>query len=59
VDSYDDENFDDGFDDEALASRVNLDLWRKLFAYARRYPRELTGLACARSSPPPWRCRSR
>jgi ATP-binding cassette, subfamily B, bacterial len=48
VDSYDDETFDDGFDDEALARRVNLDLWRKLFAYARRYPRELTGLGvCA------------
>jgi ATP-binding cassette, subfamily B, bacterial len=48
VDSYDDENYDDGFDDEALASRVNLDLWRKLFAYARRYPWEMTGLAtCA------------
>jgi ATP-binding cassette subfamily B protein len=45
---YDDENFQDGFDDEALAAEVRTDLWRKLFAYARRYPRELTGLgACA------------
>lgn len=48
MDTYDDENFDDGFDDEALARRVNLDLWRKLFAYARRYPREMIGLGiCA------------
>ena len=45
---YDDENFQDGFDDAALAAEVRTDLWRKLFAYARRYPRELTGLAlCA------------
>lgn len=48
MDNYDDENFDDGFDDEALAATVRTDLWRKLFAYARRYPRELTGLGvCA------------
>ncbi|MEZ5559877.1 MAG: ABC transporter ATP-binding protein [Pseudomonadales bacterium] len=47
MDSYDDENFDDGFDDEALAARVNLGLWRKLFAYALKYPRELIGLGCA------------
>jgi ATP-binding cassette, subfamily B, bacterial len=48
VDTYDDENFDDGFDDDALAARMNLHLWKKLFAYARRYPRELWGLAaCA------------
>jgi ATP-binding cassette subfamily B protein len=42
---YDDENYQDGFDDEALASRINLDLWRKLFAYARGYPTELKWLA--------------
>ena len=48
MDNYDDENFDDGFDDEALAARVDLGLWRKLFAYARRYPRDLALLAaCA------------
>ena len=48
MDHYDDENYDDGFDDDALASRVNTALWRKLFAYARRYPREMAGLAvCA------------
>ena len=45
---YDDENYQDGFDDEALAAEVRTDLWRKLFAYARRYPRELAGLGgCA------------
>ncbi|MEM7218937.1 MAG: ABC transporter ATP-binding protein [Pseudomonadota bacterium] len=45
MDTYDDENFDDGFDDEALARRMNVDLWRQLFGYARRYPRELKLLA--------------
>ena len=30
---YDDDNYDDGFDEEALARRMRLDLWRKLFAY--------------------------
>ena len=44
MDSYDDENFDDGFDEEALAARMNLGLWRKLFAYAIRYPADLTWL---------------
>ncbi|MEM1437204.1 MAG: ABC transporter transmembrane domain-containing protein, partial [Pseudomonadota bacterium] len=44
MDNYDDENFDDGFDEAALAQRFNLSLWRKLFAYARRYPRELLWL---------------
>ena len=42
---YDDENYDDGFDEEALAAHINLDLWKKLFAYARRYPTELKWLA--------------
>jgi ATP-binding cassette subfamily B protein len=41
MDSYDDENFDDGFNEDALAAQMNLGLWRKLFAYARRYPRDL------------------
>jgi len=45
MDNYDDENFDDGFDDDALAARMNLDLWKKLFGYAKRYPRDLTWLA--------------
>ncbi|MDP6375506.1 MAG: ABC transporter ATP-binding protein [Pseudomonadales bacterium] len=43
--AYDDENYDDGFDDDALARRMNLALWKKLFSYAARYPRDLTGLA--------------
>ncbi len=42
MDHYDDENYDDGFDEEALAARMNLDLWKKLFAYVREYPRDLT-----------------
>lgn len=42
---YDDENYDDGFDEEALAARINLDLWKKLWSYAARYPTELKWLA--------------
>ena len=45
MDNYDDENFDDGFDDDALASQMNLNLWVKLFDYAKQYPRDLTCLA--------------
>ncbi|MEM8765940.1 MAG: ABC transporter ATP-binding protein [Pseudomonadota bacterium] len=44
MNSYDDENYDDGFDDEALAARMNLDLWKKLFGYAKAYPKDLTWL---------------
>ena len=45
---YDDENYEDGFDEAALASSINLNLWGKLFAYAKRYPTELKWLAaCA------------
>ena len=44
MDNYDDENYDDGFDDDALAARMNLDLWKKLFGYAKRYPKDLTWL---------------
>ena len=48
MENWDDENFSDGFDDDALAKRVNVGLWRKLFAYARRYPRDLFWLGvCA------------
>ena len=42
---YDDEDYEDGFDDEALAARINLSLWQKLFNYAKRYPTELKWLA--------------
>ncbi len=45
MDNYDDETYNDGFDDDALASRMNMDLWKKLFAYAKRYPRDLGWLA--------------
>lgn len=45
MNTYDDENYDDGFDDEKLAARMNLDLWRKLFVYAKQYPAELSWLA--------------
>lgn len=41
MDDYDDDTFNDGFDDDASAKRVNLNLWKKLFAYAQRYPRDL------------------
>ena len=38
---YDDENYDDGFDEETLAARFNIDLWKKLFVYAKKYPKIL------------------
>ena len=41
---YDDDNYDDGFDEEALARRMRLHLWRKLFGYTRPYRRELVML---------------
>ena len=43
--NYDDENYKDGFDEEALAAHLNLNLWRKLFTYVRQYPRYLAWLA--------------
>lgn len=42
---YDDDNYDDGFDEEALASHMRLSLWRKLFAYTKPYKRDLARLA--------------
>ena len=44
-DNYDDDSFNDGFDDDALAKQMNMNLWRKLFVYAKRYPGELRWLA--------------
>ena len=41
---FDDENYQDGFDDEALGKRFDALLWTRLFNYAKRYPRELTWL---------------
>ncbi len=42
---FDDENFDDGFDDHKLSKRLNVELWKKLFGYASRYPTDLKWLA--------------
>ena len=42
---YDDENFDDGFDEQKLSKRLNVELWKKLFVYAGRYPQDLKWLA--------------
>lgn len=48
MDSYDDETFEDGFDEERSAQGVNVDLWRRLFSYISNYRRELYILAgCA------------
>ena len=44
-DNYDDDSYNDGFDDDALAKQMNMNLWRKLFVYAKRYPTELRWLA--------------
>ncbi len=45
---YDDENFNDGFEDDAYHRGMNLDLWRALLAYALHYRKEVTILAiCA------------
>jgi ATP-binding cassette subfamily B protein len=41
---YDDDNYDDGFDEEALARRMRLGLWKKLFAYTKPYRRVLAML---------------
>ena len=38
---FDDENYDDGFDDHKLSKRLNVELWKKLFVYASRYPTDL------------------
>ncbi|MCX7065035.1 MAG: ABC transporter ATP-binding protein, partial [Proteobacteria bacterium] len=43
---YDDDNYDDGFDEEALARRMRLGLWKKLFSYTRPYRRELALVGC-------------
>ena len=41
---FDDENYDDGFDDHKLSKRLNVELWKKLFVYASRYPTDLKWL---------------
>lgn len=42
---YDDENYADGFDENALSRHINVDLWKKLFKYAAKYPGDLKWLA--------------
>lgn len=44
MDNYDDENYNDGFDDDALAANLNVDLWKRLFGYAKAYPKDLVWL---------------
>ena len=41
MDSYDDDNYDDGFDEDKLASAMHLHLWRRLFSFTLPYKRDL------------------
>ena len=45
MDHYDDENYQDGFDEQTLGSRMHVGLWRRLFSYTRPYRRDLVTLA--------------
>ena len=45
MDHYDDENYQDGFDEQTLGSRMRVGLWRRLFSYTRPYRRDLVTLA--------------
>ena len=45
--SYDDNLFNDGFNEQAAASGLQLKLWRRLFRYTFAYPRELSIIAAA------------
>ena len=47
VDSYDDELYNDGMDDHAVAEGMRLALWRRLFGYSLAYPKELAVVALA------------
>ena len=42
---YDDDNYDDGFDEQTLASRMHTHLWRRLFSYTLPHKRDLAALA--------------
>jgi len=42
---YDDDNYEDGFDEAALARRMRVGLWRRLFDFALPHRRELAKLA--------------
>ena len=47
ADSYDDNLFNDGFDEQASAAGLQLHLWRRLFRYTLVYPKELSVVAVA------------
>ena len=47
ADSYDDNIFNDGFDEQASADGLQLQLWRRLFRYTLAYPKELSVVAGA------------
>jgi len=42
---YDDDNYDDGFNEEELAKRIQIGLWKKLFTYTRPYRKQIGYLA--------------
>ena len=45
MDHYDDDNYNDGFDEQTLASRMHTHLWRRLFSYTLPHKRDLAALA--------------
>ena len=45
MDQYDDDNYNDGFDEQTLASRMHTHLWRRLFSYTLPHKRDLAALA--------------
>ena len=45
MDHYDDDNYNDGFDEQTLASRMQTHLWRRLFSYTLPHKRDLAALA--------------
>ncbi|MCZ6890095.1 MAG: ABC transporter ATP-binding protein [Gammaproteobacteria bacterium] len=48
MDNFDDENYEDGFDEDALGSHMRMHLWKRLFSFAQVYKTELWVLgACA------------
>ena len=47
IESYDDELFDDGFNDQAAAATMQFALWKRLFRYTLVYRKELVIVACA------------
>ena len=47
ADSYDDELYNDGIDDHAVAQGMQLAMWRRLFGYSLAYPKALAVVALA------------